>query len=323
MIQFKPFERSNPANLAAASAVWNAAVGGELSISPTLIAYNTQSFSGVQQEGRMAFDGRRPVGFVLASRAEGVPEAASPDQGFIDLTAVHPDFQRRGVGSQLVDWAEGWLKRGGASKVQLGGGLPAFAPGVPDELHAQGFFQQRGYKPREENPYEWDVARSMAEGPPIIRPEAPGSGGVSPARPTDKDRLDEFFTREFPGRWHYEFSEFIRLGGRLADFLLLHREDRIYGFAWITLDDSIRPLERYYPHRLPQPWSQIGPIGISKEMRGSGWGGFLLQSALFHLRSRHVRSVVVDWTSLLGFYEKYGLKPYRRYVLMAKNISSE
>jgi GNAT superfamily N-acetyltransferase len=318
MIQFKPFERSNPAHLAAASAVWNAAVGGDLSISPTFIAYNTQSFTGVLQEGRMAFEGRRPIGFVLTSRAEGVPEAASPEQGFIDLTAVHPGFQRRGIGSQLMEWAESWLKRGGARNIQLGGGLPAFAPGVPDELHAQGFFQQRGYTTRTENPYEWDVARSMAEGPPITRPEPPNSGSASPARQNDTDALDEFFQREFPGRWHYEFSEFVRLGGRTTDFILLHREDRIQGFAWTTLDESIRPLDRYYPRRLPQPWSHIGPIGISKELRGSGWGGYLLQSAVFHLKSRNVRSVVVDWTNLLGFYEKYGFKPYRRYVLMDK-----
>jgi GNAT superfamily N-acetyltransferase len=318
MIQYKLFERSSSVHYSAASGIWNAAAGPELAISPTFIAFNTQVFTGVEQEGRLAFDGRRPVGFVLVSHAEALPKVVSPQTGFIELLAVHPDYQRRGIGTQLCEWAESWLHRRGVRAVQVGGGLTPFSPGLPDELNAQGFFQQRGYAPRSGNPYEWDLARSMITGQPLERPERRDRVSVHPARLSDLEAFTEFLTCEFPGRWPYEFSEFMRLGGRISDVLLLVVEDQIQGFVWTTLDDSIRPLERYHPQRMPEPRAQLGPLGIAQNMRGKGWGRYMLQSALQHLRSRNIRGMVVDWTTQLAFYEKLGFAPYRRYSIMTK-----
>jgi GNAT superfamily N-acetyltransferase len=318
MIQYKLFERSSSVHYAAASGIWNAAASPEFTISPTFIGYNTQAFTGVTQEGRLAFDGRRPVGYALVSHAEGLPQVVSPETGFVELVAVHPDYQRREIGTQLMDWAEGWLRKRGVREIRLGGGLVSFAPGVPDELNAQGFFKLRGYQARAGNPYEWDVARSLVSGPPLEKPERSERASLRPARPSDLDSLHEFFAREFPGRWQYEFNEFIRLGGRISDVLLLIVDDQLQGFAWITLEDSLRSLERYHPARLPEPWAHMGPLGVGESLRGQGWGRFMMQSALQFLRMRSIRGVVIDWTSLLDFYEKFGFTPYRRYIILSK-----
>ena len=128
----------------------------------------------------------------------------------------------------------------------------------------------------------------------------------------------EFFDREFPNRWRYEFQEFLRERGRLSDYHLLITERGVDGFARLTFADSERPIDRFYMHRLPKPWGQLGPIGVSKDTRGKGYGGALLDGALGHLRDQGIRGCVIDWTSLADFYGKFGFKPYREYAMLSK-----
>jgi len=72
-------------------------------------------------------------------------------------------------------------------------------------------------------------------------------------------------------------------------------------------------------HRLPKPWGQLGPIGVSKDARGKGYGGALLDAGLRYLRDQGVRGCVIDWTDLVDFYGKFGFKPYREYAILAKD----
>jgi predicted N-acetyltransferase YhbS len=71
-------------------------------------------------------------------------------------------------------------------------------------------------------------------------------------------------------------------------------------------------------HRLPKPWGQLGPIGVSKDVRGKGYGGALLDAGLGYLRDQGVRGCVIDWTDLVDFYGKFGFKPYREYAILGK-----
>ena len=111
---------------------------------------------------------------------------------------------------------------------------------------------------------------------------------------------------------------------------LLHRDvipDKLTGrgvdgFARITLKDSERPLDRFYMHRLPKPWEQLGPIGVSASVRGKGYGGALLDAALCQLRDCGVRGCVIDWTELIDFYAKFSFTPYREYLILIKNTLS-
>ncbi|MFC4586042.1 GNAT family N-acetyltransferase [Sphaerisporangium corydalis] len=67
-----------------------------------------------------ALDG---VVFASSSATEGV--------GHIDLLAVHPSAQGRGIGAALVRAAEGWLRDQGAREARLAGNPPCYAwPGI-------------------------------------------------------------------------------------------------------------------------------------------------------------------------------------------------
>jgi predicted N-acetyltransferase YhbS len=141
---------------------------------------------------------------------------------------------------------------------------------------------------------------------------------MRPAQPADANAILDFLRREFPGRWRFEFEEFVRERGRFADYIILETARGIEGVARMTFENSERPIERYYPHRLPRPWGQIGSIGISQDARGKGYGGALLDAGLRALRDQGVRGCIIDWTSLVELYRKFGFAPYRWYAMLIK-----
>jgi GNAT superfamily N-acetyltransferase len=313
-----PFD---PTHIPAATALWNAACGADLAISERAMRYNTLPTTGALQEGCVALADGRPVGFVLASALPASPDVSPPEMGWIDAIAVRPDAQRRGIGSALLAWAEGWLAEQGCTRARLGGSLRPFAPGLPSDLDSEPFFRRRGYDNRPQGETDWDVARTLADYTPRHNTQYPISNTrIRPAKPGDESALLAFFHREFPGRWRFEFEEFVAAGGRMADFMLLWREGEVDGFARLTLADSERPLDRFFMHRLPQPWGQLGPIGVGRGRRGLGLGGALLDAGLCHLADLGVNGCVIDWTSLVDFYGKYGFKPYRQYEMLMKAL---
>lgn len=305
----------NPAHLSAAVRIWNDACGSDLAITPRFVEYNTRPPTGAIQAGQMATIDNQPVGFILATALPHDPQTSPPQVGWIDALAVLGNQQKRGVGTELLTWAEEWLRAQGCTRFRLGGSLHPFVPGYPVELGNDNFFLKRGYVERAGNAHVWDVARDLSD---YTHTAHSITATIRPARPSDETTLADFFAREFPGRWRYEFQEFLRERGRISDYVLLCPERGIDGFARLTFEDSERPLDRFYLHRLPRPWGQLGPIGISKDARGKGYGGALLDAGLRYLRDQGVRGCVIDWTDLVDFYGKFGFKAYREYAMLGK-----
>lgn len=318
-VYLEAFDNGDERHLSAAVDLWNAACGSDLAISLAGVRYNTRPSTGAQQAGRLAFIDNQPVGFVLATEfSAGDPRVSAPEAGWIDAIAVAPAQQGKGVGAALLDWAEGWLADRGCTRFRLGGSLRPFAPGLPSALATEGFFLRRGYTHREHGPVVWDVARDLRpyETPPFVRMTL--SAQVRPAQASDAAALLAFFEREFSGRWHYEAREFLAGGGRIADIMVLPTQGGIDGFCWLTFEDSVRSFDRCFMARLPQPWSHLGPIGISAAMRGGGYGAAVLDAGLRRLRDAGTAGCVIDWTDLLDFYGKFGFQPYRSYEMLAK-----
>ena len=265
----------------------------------------------------------QPAGFVLASALPASPHVSPPQLGWIDAVAVSPAFQRQGIGSTLLAWAEGWLADQGCTCARLGGSLRPFAPGLPVELDRGSFFDRRGYQGHAGGGVDWDVAHDLREYAIPNTKYLMSNANLRPGQPGDEEAVLNFFQRAFPGRWQFEFSEFLREGGRRSDYVLLWTERGVDGFARLTFEDSERPLERFYMRRLPRPWGQLGPIGVSGDCRGQGYGGALLDAGLRRLRECGVRGCVIDWTSLVDFYGKFGFKPYRQYAMLFKELKSE
>ena len=324
----------NSSDISAIVEIWNSTCGPDLAITPRFVAYNTRPTTGVIQSGQIALQDNQPVGLVLASTLPNNPAVSSPQLGWIDAIAVLPDAQRLGVGSELLTAAEDWLRAQGCSRFRLGGSLKPFTPGLPIRLEtrflsassksdvelgektgcpdSENFFRRRGYGGDQ---VDWDFASDLRD---YVHRSYKVAATIRPAQPDDEPAMLDFFNREFPNRWRFEFQEFLNEQGQISNYQLLVT-DRVDGFARLTFKDSERPIERFYMHRLPKPWGQLGPIGVSKDARGKGFGGALLDAALNRLHEQGIRGCIIDWTSLADFYGKFGFKPFRKYLMLMKS----
>jgi GNAT superfamily N-acetyltransferase len=302
-----------PSHYPDAIRIWNAASHRDYPINERFLSHNVIPTTGEMIEGRVAIQNSESVGFVLACAVPG------STLGWVSAIVVHPAAQRRGIGSELLTWAEGWLTEHDCKRIRIGGNLRPFLPGLPYAMREDlSFFEKHGYGSPVRQPNEYDIARSLKNYQSIY--QEPANAHLTPMKPGEEHLLLDFMHREYLGRWEFEAQEFVKNGGRAADYLLLRVDGEVQGFCRLTLSDSERPIERFYPQRLPQPWGQYGPLGLSKAVRGHGLGGYLIDAAACHLQSLGVDGCVIDWTSLVELYGKFGFKVYNQYISLFKVI---
>jgi GNAT superfamily N-acetyltransferase len=311
MITLQPCDPADSKRHASMVRLWDEACAGQLPLSPRVLTFNTEPTPNVKQAGCVALRGAELGGFVIASVDDEIQDRAT---GWIDVLAVAPAMQRQGMGRTLLAWAEQWLAAQGCTSVRLGGSLRPFTPGLPVELGTAPFFERHGYEATGE---VCDMARRLSDYQPL-RVAPTGHIAVEPVQSSQVQVLLAFLHTAFPERWAGECREYLRRGGQSSDYLALWVDGDIAGFCQVTFEDSVRPIERFFPGRLPRPWGQLGPIGIGGAWRGKGYGAFLLDAGLRYLRAKGVDGCVIDWTDLTAFYEQFGFAGYRRYVKLVK-----
>jgi GNAT superfamily N-acetyltransferase len=136
---------------------------------------------------------------------------------------------------------------------------------------------------------------------------------LQPASDLDRDPLLSFLLAEFGGEWWHDIGWFLDAGGDPAEVLLLRGDGRIQGFARVHTPASRPPGWPMYWHTDSPSAGGLGPIGLAAALRGRGLGRALLVLALDHLRSLGHADVVIDDTTLLGYYGPHGFAPWITY----------
>ena len=260
---------------------------------------------GGEANRRLVVEGGRLVGAVeVAPPAK--PWAPESTVGHVRYLLVHPAWQGRGIGGELLDWAEVRLRDLGAHDVVLGGEPWHFFPGPPEGR--AGFFRARGYTVGA--PAACDLRRELVSLPAPL--DVPGAQ-LGPL--TDPAALDAFLAEVFPGRWRWDAR---RVAERAPQQVLtLTRGEGVRGFALIGRSGDPVPL----PSLLwgsalthgPGVAGGLGPMGLHQSERGRGAGRALLVAAMHALAGRGVTHMGVDWTGLAPFYEASGFAVWRRY----------
>lgn len=306
-------------------AVWHAAFGERYPIMPMLwdaITVGDHSFR--ESDAQVAMRDGRAVGFALAKRfREDYPGCDRfKALGYLSLMAVHPDHQRRGIGSELLRIVEERFRADGAVKVVLGGSFHHVFPGIPLTLGeppasepAVAFIESRGYVLGKE---VWDVRRDLTA-PPALPALSPMPGGVvlRPTLPDEAPMMLDFLNREFAGRWPRDVAHHLSQGGPAAHVFGLFVEGEPQGFALLHPPGTPGTL-RWAGFR--PGISALGPIGVGSRLRGKGLGLALLVRALEQLRDWGATETVIDWTDLLDFYARCGFSPWLRYVQASKEL---
>lgn len=253
------------------------------------------------------------LGFVAVKKSANPSLYGGPDPDQAHISAIA--FTDPQLGVDLLAQSKRVLRDRGVYKLVFGQDSRHFFPGCPEDFPLlRSFLQVEGFQ---ERGTEVDLERDLADYQP-----KPGTlealerecAEVRPVQPDEAEALHAFLSREFPGRWTHDVMHKIEQEGR-ADFVYaLWVNGQVNGFAH-TQD---------WTHRLPvcgavwhldlgPNWGALGPIGVSKALRGRGLGDALLSASLAGLRDRGARRTIIDWTTLVGYYGRHGFEVARRY----------
>jgi GNAT superfamily N-acetyltransferase len=285
--RIRPFAAA--ADRARVGLLWQAAMPPSWPVLPAGI--------GQLGEGLVAQAGPVPVGFVAFDRAGSIP-----------LILVEPGYQRRGIGTGLLEAAMQQLRAGTAASVTAGsGGAGYIWPGVPRDLPAAvAFFASRGWRHSHDT---LDLVTDLAgyRAPPGAAGRAVRSGvTITLAAVGDLAAVRAFEAAEFPSwaRWFAAARpEQVLLArassGAIAGTLLLEGPGA---------DTVLGPV-------LGPAAGTIGCVGVAAPLHGQGIGTALVVRASELLSQAGVRTCHIGWTTRESFYRRAGYQPWRRYAM--------
>ena len=258
---------------------------------------------------------REILGFTVVKKSSAsLYKGPDPDVSSLCLLAYcDPQF-----GVDLMSDVKRTLRNRGISKLTFGTDTGHFFPGCPEDFGPlKDFLMIEGFT---EGPEIVDLQRDLSDyRNPYPIPE---DAHYRPAEKKDIGRLVAFLDREFPGRWRYDVMSKVDAEGPDCIFALF-LEDGIDGFALIQDWNDNMPIGgAVWRADLGANWGSLGPIGVSKGLRGKGYGHALLGEALVQLRDRGVKNCIIDWTNLVEFYGKHGFEPARRYKYMSLKLDA-
>ena len=295
--------------------LWQTALGGGISTPvksshwPVTRAWFQQVIDepGYHPEHLVAEVGGQVVGFVLARATQTTsPRAALLAQ------AVHPRYQRQGIGRRLHDAVLVRLRARGVRRVQLGAGAGGyFWPGVPADLpDAWPFFRALGW-PEVERSYDLVRPLSDYQTPAWVWTRVGGLDVdfVTADEGSLESKVIDFVTLEQPGwKASYEraFAE-----KRAQDVLLAVQRvsGQILGAALVE-----SPAQRWVL-RLQPPVGAPACILTADAAQGQGIGMALAARASEILRARGCQSGFLGWIWLVDWYAKLGYTVWQEYIM--------
>jgi len=300
--------------------LWNRNIGVVYPIDLKLLKQNYENDR--QNKNIMgAFENEVLIGFVIYKQWSYKSGNLKPNHeiGYINSIIVDTNYRNQGIGTKLLDIAEGNLIGLGVKTIRLGSDTYHFFPGIPLEcLCSKRFFLKRDYK-IEDSFYDLicDISKIKLENIYEKKYKA------EILKFEDRKRFMQFLCKNFPGRWYEEFEEFFQIGMEDRDVVVLKDKDVVIGFAHIYDNKSkfIGP-SIYWRQLLGENYGGLGPIGIDKDYRKCGLGIFILHKSLQILKERHVDKMIIDWTDtdILDFYGKFNFMPYKEYKKATKKV---
>jgi len=256
---------------------------------------------------------RSDAAFVVIKRsASSLYRGPNPDVAHITALAYRDPMEML----ELLESAKSTLINRGVAKLQFGADSAHLFPGCPSDVGTLcdfltiGGFANGG----EAHDLERDLGDYSNPAP------APATDTYRPCSESDLPALKAFMEREFPGRWMYDTMGKVDSDGPGTVFALFEG-NRCEGFALVQQDGCKVPIGgAVWRQSLGPNWGSLGPIGVSKGIRGRGSGNSLLGKALEHLRDQGARRTIIDWTGLVDFYAGHGFVVTRSYNYMTLDL---
>lgn len=229
------------------------------------------------------------MGMVYAVRGRGVSGiAVDPDGGWITVCVVDPAARRRGIGTELIARAKGFLRHCGSKWVNFSGYPPAyFHPGLDADAYPDGLrlLQRSGFTTMY-RPVAMDLTLGAYAVPDdVVKLRDTRVGEGYSFEPAATDDLAEVIA--FAGQVAPDWGEVVRAAvvqSRRPDRVVLSRNPAgaVVGFAIYGAYRGL--IERF------------GPFGVAEHERGRGLGKVLLHATLSRMRAEGAHSAWFLWT---------------------------
>ncbi len=261
----------------------------------------------------VAVEDGRVVGFVLAVTRQ-VPlflQGLEPESAWITAFSVHPDYQRRGIGTALFKHVLAKLAADSRKTVDISPYVPNyFVPGVDVSAYPGTieFLKSLGF---EITSHAISMGANLTgfQIPPEIRAleqhlEQDEGVVIKPVTPADLPDLMPFLSENFGWDWYRHAQDYlIEIFGDTPTqigFLVARRHGQVVGFS-------------------QQRRERFGPFGVHPNCRNLGIGRVLLFRCLEIMSSRHTYFSYFLWTgedaarlySLAGFQRRREFAVFR------------
>jgi len=196
-------------------------------------------------------------------------------------------------------------------RIVFGGGEEHLFPGVPlmaDETHGSPWFPFFSASGPEVMDFQGNVEVLAAKAQSVS-----ASGRLLSSHSSEeKQKIAEFVSREFPGRWAREISKDFKnnffdsyfayfLDGEMAGYVRLYGWNPSYWGPGVYFSGPGRKQ------------GGLGPIGVAAARRNRGIGKQILKTSWELLRAKGISKVRVDWTTETTFYLERGLEIVQKY----------
>lgn len=318
MIQIKKLE--DISDYSVIKDLWNSEVGFIYPISDFIFNQNILDCKYVFRKGSfLAFDNNELIGFILAKiwdKDERIPNYQ--DIGWISLFYVSRKYRKKGIGSKLLLLVEDEFTKMGKKEIFIGKDINNFFPGIPIDFDVSTtpFFEKRGYtigKCTHDliNEHIMNCRYKLVNDDKFI---------FRFATKEDQKNVLQFMLKNFPGRWFYECEEYFKKGHINNDFLIVL--DKINVIAFIRVSDIFTFSKPYNMtwHQRFQNLGGLGPLGVDRNYRGINLGSDIVKAGINSLYDKGINEIIIDWTSLIDFYSKFGFEVWKCYRYISKRI---
>jgi GNAT superfamily N-acetyltransferase len=267
---------------------------------------------------RLAFDDEQLVGCVYAVRRL-LPMYGTdlePDNGWIPFFFIAPQYERQGIGGNLLAGVERFLLENSRTRVFFSSYAPNYiVPGIDRANYPSGdaFLKKYGFTVQY-SAVAMDRTLVDYEVPSEVRTlkEKRIKEGYTfeLAKDSDLVELIRFNNEIFNPDWGRAIREGVLQGLPLDQILVAREKDTLVGFCMNGGYEGIR--ERF------------GPFGVHPDQRGKGIGKILLHDCLANMRAHALHGAWFLWTgeqSAAGhLYKAVGFSITRSFNIMFKNL---
>lgn len=249
------------------------------------------------------------IGFMIIKTSSVYEIQGLSKTVWISLLFVDTNFRFQKIGSKLLSTLKSNLHLRKYSRIVIGQDVHNLFCGVPTIFDNTSFFIKNGFQ---HVGYAYDMNRKVTKMSTLaLLQRVPYEIGI--ATTSDFNNLEDFFVKNFNGRWLFEFQEYRQLGGSGREFIILKREQQIIAFCRINDCKSIQNMYNTNWDNLSQNLIGIGPLGVDTDYRNLGLGYDVVAYTVNEAIKRDASDIIIDWTGLVDFYALFGFDIFMKY----------